>query len=123
MTKPRYALTIPNSGNFTLDSGTPINNNGSTDFFMAKFNSNGILQHSIACGGSGNDYVADIEWNGYALIAVGTFVGTINVGGLQLNGLSGSNMFVTNLNSSLVTQNGYSCNTSRAVSINDMCVG
>jgi hypothetical protein len=109
------------TSNFVLDGSTNITNNGGSDFFIAKFNTNGILQSSIASGGSGDDKIADMEWSGSDLIAVGTFTNSLAIGGVTLTGLSGINMYLARLNTSLAVQNAYSYNTTGAFSVNDIC--
>jgi len=109
------------TSSFVLDGSTNITNNGGSDFFIAKFNTNGILQSSIASGGSSDDKIADMEWSGSDLIAVGTFTNSLTIGGVALTGLSGKNLFLARLNNSLAVQNAYSYNTTGVFSVNDIC--
>ncbi len=109
------------NSNFSLDGITNISSYGGSDFFIAKFNSNGILQNSINSSGSSDDRIVDIEWVGSDLVAVGTFVNSITVAGTTLAGLSGTNLFLARISSGLVIQGAYNYNTTGAFSVQDVC--
>ena len=69
----RYSVSFPNC--------CSVNSGGGYDGFIAKLNSSGVWDWSIALGGTSNDYIYDINMVGSGSIAVvGEKYGVISVG-------------------------------------------
>ncbi|CAH0995712.1 hypothetical protein EMA8858_01837 [Emticicia aquatica] len=72
--------------------------NGETDFYIAKFDKDGVYQASFSGGGTGADYGNTIVQDSQGWIFVGgDFHNTITIDGLDYVSKGGSDMFLVNL--------------------------
>lgn len=96
-----YFDSIINFGN-----GITISANGNAyDMFIAKYNSSGIIQWAVKCGGIEQDYVDDIAVDNAGNIYItGQFRSTSQFGAFSINSAGSTDVFIAKLNSSGVFQ-------------------
>ncbi|MDP4267259.1 MAG: SBBP repeat-containing protein [Bacteroidota bacterium] len=77
-----------------------VSSNGKTDIFVAKYNSNGIIEWVINIGGKGNDLGRSISLDGKGNCYItGKFEGTANFGDKSLTSSGGEDIFICKINS------------------------
>lgn len=92
------------SGTATFGPHTLISQ-GSTDLFLAKYDSNGTLQWAKRDGGTGNEYAYDMATDGNGnMYIVGYFTGTATFGTTNLTSAGNEDVFVVKYNSDGITQ-------------------
>jgi hypothetical protein len=80
-------------------NNTSVTSAGGTDVFIAKYNSNGVLQWVKSAGGTSDDYVEGVVVDdGDNVYLVGIFNGTMNVGNTSLTSAGGTDVFITKYN-------------------------
>lgn len=101
-----YYIGIFSGASTDFDPGagsTLLSPVGFADVFVTKYNSSGVFQWAVSCGGAGTDAGVGIATDGTNVYITGTFANSATFGALPLvtaNGGSGSDMYVAALNAS-----------------------
>jgi len=106
------------AGNVTLTS------NGSTDAFIVKYSSAGVVQYAIKIGGTGSDVINDIKLNSSNLYFVGGFGSTLTFGNSitssgEVDVMVGSMNPSTGVANWVVKEGGYSYDMANALAIDN----
>jgi hypothetical protein len=101
-----------------------ITSNGSTDGFVVKYSSAGVVQYAIKVGGSGAEVINDIKVNASNLYFVGGFSNSLTFGN-SISSSGESDVMVGSMNIStgaanwVVKQGGYSFDMGNALTIDN----
>ncbi len=119
-------LSIDNSGNIyvganfnsniTIENTVNLIHNGGGDFYIAKFDANGVLQSATGYGGANQELLGGIIATTELYVA-GTFVSSTQIGSLTATGDSGKNLFITKMNTSLAPTQLTNYNTTGSFSV------